>query len=86
MAEYPGALDPVGIVADLAETHPARLTLDMHSYECSHCNVACDPDTRVNQLDVSDHSPDCLWRRARMSWQLLLDEDAALRESEAAPS
>ena len=71
------SLDLVGIVADLAGRNPAFIAGIDARFECYFCRVDCDPDTLANQLGISDHSPDCLWRRARLAWQIMLDEDAA---------
>lgn len=66
--------DEQTVTYDLAEKHPAMLNHlapgeGVH-YTCFFCGVGCSPYTFVPDLDVSDHSPDCVWRKARVAWQV----------------
>jgi hypothetical protein len=75
------------VAYELAERHPARLhhltpVGERLYYTCFFCGVECDPDTRVENLDVSNHSPDCVWRKARVAWQTRLAAELQQEQTE----
>lgn len=64
------------VTYELAEKHPATVKYQMpgnaglRQYECFFCGVDCNPDISVKDVDVSYHSPDCIWRKARAALQM----------------